>query len=449
MATKFTISSIFQAVDKITGPTKKMQKSVTGFSKASQRGFQGMSTGLRTMRRLITGVAAVLATGAIAKGITKFAEQGDMISKTSRQIGMTAEALQELQFAAERQGISTEDFTKSMQKMNKNVGEARAGTGALTTLLNKTNPALLEQLKLVENSEEAFNLLVEEIEGQANQMDKAAIANAAFGRSGKNMLILAEGGTEAIADLREEARKYGGVISDEAAKGSEVFVDSLTNLKSAMQGLRNNALAPLISKIQPLLQQFADFIARNKDLIALRAQQIFNAITFAVEKLVKFATPLVRTIIKIAKELTSMFTETEIGTKIIDLLGSAFKAIVPAVKLMWKVVKPILKLFLTVLEPILDIVNGIVKGIGAVADFLGKGNEGPSMADYEAASRGRAGLIGRNDGLIESRSTTTNRSTVDVNFNNPPAGTAIKQKGKAPDVNLNLGVPSGLAGASW
>ncbi len=69
------------------------------------------------------------------------------------------------------------------------------------------------------------------------------------------------------------------------------------------------------------------------------------------------------------------------------------------------------------------------------------------MADYEAMGRERVSMS-PNAGLIESRSTTTNRSTVDVNFNNPPAGTAIKQTGKAPGINLNLG-PAGLTGVRW
>lgn len=231
----------------------------------------------------ISATAITAAATATAVAVNRFAASGDTIAKTARQTGLTAEALQELQFAADRSGISADDFTKSMQQMNKFVGQARAGTGALTSLLKQTNPALLEQLKTVENSDEAFELMVSELNKMGNQMDKAALANAAWGRSGQAMLIMAEEGVEGIRNLREEARKYGGIIDNEAAAASERFIDSMTNLKASLRGVAFQALGPLVEKFQPLIQRTADFLAQNQELINQKIDRFFDRIGDAVE----------------------------------------------------------------------------------------------------------------------------------------------------------------------
>lgn len=272
------------------------------------------------------------------------------------------------------------------------------------------------------------------LKGMGTAQKTAALATVFGARTVTGINILLSTGSDALREYRKSLKESTGA----AAKMADIVRGTLINRLKALK-------STVIELGFKFIESFAGPAGEG---IKSLTEAIRNINVEPIKRLIAFATPLVKTVINIAKELHAMFTETASGTKIIDLLGSAFKAIVPAVELMWKVVKPILQAWLWFMEPIFDIINGITKGMGMVAEFMGGGKGGPSMADYEAAGRGRAPMS-PNTGLIESRSTTTNRSTVDVNFNNPPAGTAIKQKGKAPDVNLNLGVPSGLAGVSW
>ena len=167
----------------------------------------------------------------------------------------------------------------------KNIGDLRAGTGALKTILDKSNPALSEQLKNAKDNEEAFNIMTGAINQLPNQMDKAALAQAAFGRSGLKMLTVMENGVEGINDLREEARKYGGIISNEAAADSEAFIDSLTNMKAALTGLRNKALLPLMRTFGPYIQMLSDYVAKNKEVIGQNIEKTFKAIAEAVKSI--------------------------------------------------------------------------------------------------------------------------------------------------------------------
>lgn len=474
MATKFTISSIFQAVDRITGPTKKMNKSVTGFSKSAQRSFKSMNTGLRSMRRLLTGAVAILATGAIAKGIKGLVTEASKIETVTTQFKTltgsleTATALVDkmrvfaastpLQFDTIGEGtkrllafgIEQKDVLGVMQTL----GDAALGDAqklnSLTRAYGKVSArgkTSMEEINMVIDAgvpimdalSKRMGTTTEEL---TKMISKGEITSEVFQEAFKDMT--SEGG-QFYKGMEEQSKTTAGLFS--------TLKDNVTMVSASIGMALLPRVKELTGKLIGIAQKINEWIMRNKELVGQGIGNFLSNITSAVRQLISFITPLVKAIFKIAKELAVMFTETEVGAKIIKVLGSAFAALTEAVKIMWKVVKPILKLFLIVLEPILDIVNGIVKGIGAVADFLGKGNEGPSMADYGAAGRGRAGLVSPNSGVInaisESRNYTTNRSTVDVNFNNPPAGMAAEQKGKAPGINVDMGVPSGLSGMRW
>lgn len=237
----------------------------------------------RNVRRL--AVASVAATGAaavaIARQTVQFANMGDEIAKTSRRVGVSVEGLQELRFAADRSGLSASTLDTAIGRLNRNVGDLRAGTGTLATFLNRANPALAEQLVNVESTEEAFSLLTDQIASIENPMDRAALAQAAFGRAGQELIVMAENGSAGIESLREEARHYGNVISGDAAASSEQFVDSMTNLRAAALGVRNRALIPLMNTVTPLIQQVADWVANNQELIDQRVERAIGRITNA------------------------------------------------------------------------------------------------------------------------------------------------------------------------
>jgi hypothetical protein len=276
----FAVSTAFTAQDKVTKAFGRMDKSAAKFGRTSSKAFQRASRSggsfiskMANLKTLLAGAGAALVTGKIAQGINNIAAIGDEAAKTGRQIGITAEALQELRFAADRQGVTSEVLTKSLQLLNRNVGDLKAGQGTLTTMLNRTNPALARQLKGVKTNEEAFNIFIKEINKLPTQMEKAALAQAAFGRGGQEILKIAEAGAKGIKGLRQEARKYGGIVSNEAAANSEKFVDAMTNMKASLKGAAIGLVTGMIPALTKTVQKFADLIVKNRAIISMRFEQ--------------------------------------------------------------------------------------------------------------------------------------------------------------------------------
>lgn len=308
------VPTVFTAIDKVTAPMRAMGRSVNRYASTTEVAMARANRSVRRVNRAYDNLsrkifnlrnAAVVAFAAV--GVKKMldmatatAKAGDEIAKTSRQIGILPEALQEFRFAADRQGVSNEVLTKSFQLLNRNIGDVQLGQGTLTTLLNRNNPALLEQLKGVKNNTEAFEVISDAISKMPNQLQKAALAQAAFGRSGQDMLKLLEAGPDGIAALRKEARKYGGVMSNDAALASEKFVDAQTNMNFALQGLRVMVGTQLMPVVQKYIERITDWVVNNRELIQTKVQEyvakIERGITLLVAnmdniiRVVKFAT---------------------------------------------------------------------------------------------------------------------------------------------------------------
>jgi hypothetical protein len=199
--------------------------------------------------------ASVAAMGAAAQ---KTAEAGDQFAKTSRIIGMTAETFQELDYAAKMSGV--DNLKGSLERLNKSVADVKSKTGTLTAYLKNNDKQLLDQLKNVNSNEEAFNLLMDAIGKAPDEFSRAELAQAAFGKSGQQLILMANEGADGIANLREEARKYG-VISNETAANSEAFLDAQSRLKFALTGVSTELTSGLLPGLTESITKIADFIA--------------------------------------------------------------------------------------------------------------------------------------------------------------------------------------------
>lgn len=254
MAKKFSLETVLSLTDGITGPMKNAQASMNKFSKTIQKNFGGLNKNISTVSKgidkmaLAFGAAAVAGVAASAAIIQSTASSADAFIKQARIIGITSEELQALTYAADLQGVSTETLNKSLEKMMKNIGELRNGEGQLGKHLASTDRALLKQIQSATSSEEVFTLLMGKIGGMTDEFARAQFAQLAFGKSGMDMIKMANGGADAIAGLLDEAHKYG-LVTDAASESSEVFLDEQARLKAMLLGMKNQVFNALIPKL--------------------------------------------------------------------------------------------------------------------------------------------------------------------------------------------------------
>lgn len=240
-------------IAKTGGFNKPMEKSERVGVRSAKRIAQeqdnmraSMKASLSTAAKWGAGIAAAAATTAIAFTKTSLAA-ADTIGKVASTAGVSTDTLQEMRHAASLSGVTFNDLDKGMQGLNKRVGELRAGTGSLYTYLLKTDKALLSQVRSARSTDEALNIVYKAMKNLSAESDRAALAAAAFGRSGQRMHIM----TDTIKDMRQEARDLGLVIDESLIRNAETANDKMDTLSRVIQTQLTGAileLAPLIQK---------------------------------------------------------------------------------------------------------------------------------------------------------------------------------------------------------
>jgi hypothetical protein len=241
------------------------ERRLTRFEKTAKTTTAGAASSLTRLRGSVTALAAgfgtvvaALGVGGVARAAKAAAEELDRIGETADRLGLTTDALQELQFAAAGADVSNEQLASSLQFLSRTIGQARAGSGALATILKRTNPELLQQLTTTTDLERQFGLMTQAISGAANQQDALALSAAGFGRgAGAKLATVALQGADAFEKLRQRARDAGVVFDEAIVRDAGAAADELELLSRILQANLQQALL----SATPLLVSFSEQMA--------------------------------------------------------------------------------------------------------------------------------------------------------------------------------------------
>ena len=231
----------------------KINSTIDGVSKA----FSGFGANLATVGVAIAGVAAaggaaILAfkaieaavstvAGIISNALTSTANLGDEFFTLSQKTGLSVEALSGFKFAAAQTGTSLDAITGAVFKLEANLGKGGKATedaikGIGLSLASLKNAA----------PEDAFQQIIEKLAEIPNASDRAAAGVALFGKSFKDIAVLAAEGKGGLSALTAQAKGLGVVMSTETAVASDRLHDGLNVLSQAAAGLTQTLGAKLI-----------------------------------------------------------------------------------------------------------------------------------------------------------------------------------------------------------
>lgn len=357
-----SVTRLQRRIDGITAPVRRVNRSMArlnraaGFNRlfASARkvgsGIAGVGTALGRVAGQLFLVGGAAGIAAIAT-LRTFAAEGDRLAKLSARTDFGVERLQELAFGAERSGASVADLNKGLEGFARRIGETKANTGTLVTLLKRSNPALLEQLKTATSSEAAFDAVAAAIAKETDQTKRAALANAAFGRQGIKLLNFLQEGEEGINRYAAEARRLGVIIGEEAAAEAEAFEDRLTDLTTALTGVRNTIGAELLPVVTPLIGRLTELVVANRAVIGTKVDEFMARLPGLFERGVAAARDLwqgLQPVIQAGKFLVDNF-----GVVKVVLGGLA------------------LLVAITILPPLIALVGAVVSFGGALISVAG------------------------------------------------------------------------------
>ncbi|MCK0743556.1 hypothetical protein [Chromohalobacter nigrandesensis] len=223
----------------------------------------------RNMRNEVGGLVrrtAMLGTAA-AGGIfaisNSTAELGDEVAKRSDALGIQIGKYQELRYAAERSGVSTQKFDSNMQAFTKRLGEAAQGTGAAKDALDQMG--LSAEALASMTPDEALDQVADRLQNVESHTKRVALVSDLFSRQGIGMINMLKGGSKMLEQFGEDARRTGYILSEQATRDAETFQDKLLDTKLSLAGLKNIVGSELMPVVSKMMGRFTGWMATNRD----------------------------------------------------------------------------------------------------------------------------------------------------------------------------------------
>jgi hypothetical protein len=249
-----------------------------GLLKAASAGVRGLvkitTEGFRLMVR--ASQRAVQSFLDTAKGL-------DQIAKLAKQVGATASDLSAFRFIAELTGTSLSGIGVALRVGAKNILDYRRGVGEAADAFGKLGITQDEVASRVQDSGDLILLVAEKWSNLRTDIEKTAVAQRVFGRSGAELRPVLEEGVDAIQAYLEEAKRLGLVFSANELKGVEDFNDSLTRLDSVLKGFRERLVVDLAPALTGLVTKIIEGALALKERLKPQVDAVVNTVKVVAE----------------------------------------------------------------------------------------------------------------------------------------------------------------------
>lgn len=218
-----------------------------------KQGEQSALSGLEKLK-----AAAKLAAGAFAafkgvQAVTGMANEirglADEIDKTSQQLGLSAQALEEFRHAANLSGVDGRAMSDTLGKLQKNAFEAATGNKTLAEDFARLGVNVKDANGEVKTAEVLLMEMADGFSQMDNETEKVGLSLGLMGRAGRKLLPMLNAGADGIQAMRDEAKELGGVFGDELIKQSVQLTDDQARLEFAFRGLK----AMVASQVMPAM----------------------------------------------------------------------------------------------------------------------------------------------------------------------------------------------------
>ncbi len=259
----------------------------------------GIGTGFaQSARRAAYSVGLV--GGAIGGLVYKTASYGDNIAKTAKRLNIGVQALQEYRHAADLSSIPLDKFELSMLKFQKRTAEAVKGIGYGKEMFKKLGIQLTESNGKIRNTEVLFAELADKLIAMEDTTKRTRYALEIFGRKGADMVLMMQKGSKGIREMREDARRLGGIMTEKDAKASEDFIDTIARTKQVIGGV----VRSLGFDLMPIVSDLFKSLQHNIKIYRPQLESFFRGLVEAIPRVIGKMISLFRTL---KEKLTPIF----------------------------------------------------------------------------------------------------------------------------------------------
>ncbi|WP_325155997.1 hypothetical protein [Allofrancisella guangzhouensis] len=298
------------------------------------KSIRNMSIRVTQATKAMAGLTAAL--GAVAGGAAKivgdFAKTADSLAKTSRATGVSVESLQKWEYVAGQSGVAADSMQNAIKQFASSMGQAERGMGRALPLLDKLGIQFRDVNGNIRDTEALMYDVVSASEN-LSKVEQLDIARQLFQNA--DFAVVLQNSVDDIKNLGNNMSDLGLITSKNAAD-SEVYIDSMDNLKRSFAGVGFEISTSLIPLLLDIIKSTTDWIKTNKEWISQNISGIIEGIVGAFQVLVS----IIKDVFGAFGDLTDALNITgNTGLSVGEIIGNTFKNIAIIIRTVIEAIK--------------------------------------------------------------------------------------------------------------
>lgn len=337
----------------------------------------------QTLVTIGTFAALAAAVAEVEKALIRLtiesAAYADEILTQSVVTGLSAEALQEYQYAAELVDVSLDTLTSSQAKMIRSMDAARRGSKEQAEAFDKLGISVQNADGTLRDAQDVFGDAIDALGAISNETERDAIAMTIFGRSARDLNPLIKAGSDGLRELTQEAHNVGYVMGEEALDALGAVDDQLQRMNRSGEALKNQIAVGMAPAVENLMKKGTDLFVRLQEAAeGSGILEVFGALLDVVSAL----EPL----------FDVLFGTAEDGVPVLQTLALALGVLADALTIVANTVAIVIELF----KQLFNLISG--KGFDDSNLTRYGENIAKVFSDEGASARAWSGGFGRNIG---------------------------------------------------
>ncbi len=181
--------------------------------------FNGLGGAVGKLKGALGGLGIALGVNELVQLGFRAAATADDLLDMANQLGLSAEALQTLQYAGRQNGIEAGKMQLALQTLNRTIGEAATGSKSAQDKFKGLGISFVDASGKARSGEAVLGDLAEVIRALPDSAQQAAAAATLLGaKAGPQLVPALSGGIKGLQDYATAARDAGEVMSNETVQ---------------------------------------------------------------------------------------------------------------------------------------------------------------------------------------------------------------------------------------
>ena len=211
----------------------QMDEVRTESQKAGEDAGERFAGGFRLKHAAIAAAAGAAGT-AVANAINRSLDLATDLDKTSKELGVGVERLQEWRYAAQQSGIAANDLDTNLGKLTQRIGQANEGNRAAQQSFVDVGIGFQTMGGAARSTEAVFMDVIQRLHDVEDPAKRAALGSALLGDNFATMEPLIRGGADGVRAATAEIHSLNGVLSSEQIRELHVTNAKLEQMKAVL-----------------------------------------------------------------------------------------------------------------------------------------------------------------------------------------------------------------------